>query len=79
MAREEEDARLYSVVVNHEEQYSIWFADRELPKGWRAVGKTGSKPECLAYIEEVWTDMRPLSLRKMMEQRAVDEDSSSSR
>jgi MbtH protein len=64
---DEEDTRIYTVVVNHEEQYSIWFADREIPLGWREVGKTGTKPECLAYIEEVWTDMRPLSLRKQME------------
>lgn len=60
----------YTVVVNHEEQYSIWFADRELPLGWKEVGKTGSKEECLSYIEEVWTDMRPLSLRKQMEKNA---------
>jgi MbtH protein len=63
---DDEDARTYTVVVNHEEQYSIWFADRDLPNGWRAVGKTGPKKDCLAYIEEVWTDMRPLSLRKWM-------------
>jgi len=64
---DEEDTRIYTVVVNHEEQYSIWFADREIPLGWREVGKTGTNAECLAYIEEVWTDMRPLSLRKQME------------
>ena len=67
MAHEEdEDDRDYVVVVNQEEQYSIWFADRDLPKGWRAVGKTGKKKDCLAYIGEAWTDMRPLSLRKWM-------------
>lgn len=65
---EEEDDRIYQVVVNHEEQYSIWPADRELPLGWSAVGKTGPKNECLAYIQEVWTDMRPLSLRRKMEE-----------
>ncbi len=54
----------YKVVINHEEQYSIWPADREVPKGWKAVGFEGSKEECLTYIEEVWTDMRPLSLRR---------------
>jgi MbtH protein len=65
---EQEDTRLYKVVVNHEEQYSIWFADREPPLGWREVGKAGTKAECLDYIKEVWVDMRPLSLRrKMME------------
>mgnify|MGYP001812556478 CR=1 FL=1 len=63
---EEEDTRIYMVVVNHEEQYSIWSADREIPMGWREVGSSGPKAECLAYIEEVWTDMRPLSLRKSM-------------
>jgi MbtH protein len=60
--------RELKVVVNHEEQYSIWPADREMPSGWREAGKQGSKAECLAYIEEVWTDMRPLSLRKKMEE-----------
>lgn len=57
----------YTVVKNHEEQYSIWALGRELPLGWEAVGKSGSKEECLAYIKGVWTDMRPLSLRKHME------------
>jgi MbtH protein len=54
----------YRVVVNDEDQYSIWSTRRELPAGWREVGKSGSKADCLAYIEQVWTDMRPLSLRK---------------
>ncbi len=63
---EQEDTTIYKAVVNHEEQYSIWPANREIPLGWRDVGKTGSKEECLAYIKEVWTDMRPLSLRKKM-------------
>ena len=63
---EREDTTVYSVVMNHEEQYSIWPADRELPLGWTAAGKTGLKAECLAYVEEVWTDMRPLSLRQAM-------------
>jgi MbtH protein len=65
---EREDTTLYLVVVNHEEQYSIWPADRELPLGWSSAGKQGPKAECLAYIEEVWTDMRPLSLRKKMQE-----------
>lgn len=64
---ESEDTRTYVVVVNDEEQYSIWFAERELPLGWRAVGKSGPKADCLAYVKEVWTDMRPLSVRKRME------------
>ena len=57
----------FDVVVNHEEQYSIWPTYKPLPEGWRAVGKQGSKDECLAHIEAVWTDMRPLSLRRAME------------
>ena len=65
---EAEDTTPYKVVVNHEEQYSIWPADRENPLGWREVGFNGSKAECLAYIKEVWTDMRPLSLRKRMDE-----------
>lgn len=66
-ASEQEDMTTYKVVVNDEEQYSIWPSDRENPLGWSTVGKRGSKAECLAYIKEVWTDMRPLSLRKRME------------
>jgi MbtH protein len=60
------DDTIYSVVVNHEEQYSIWPAHRATPPGWKGVGKTGSKLECLAYISETWIDMRPLSLRRRM-------------
>lgn len=67
---QQEDATIYNVVVNHEEQYSIWPTDRDLPLGWEATGKEGLKDECLAHIEEVWTDMRPLSLRKKMEELA---------
>jgi len=63
----EEDQIIYKVVVNHEEQYSIWPADRENPLGWRDVDKQGPKQECLEYIKEVWTDMRPLSVRKQMD------------
>ncbi|GCE50799.1 MbtH protein [Thermosporothrix hazakensis] len=65
-----EDKTQYKVVVNHEEQYSIWPADRDNPLGWRDAGRTGTKAECLEYIKEVWTDMRPLSLRKKMEEAA---------
>ena len=64
---EKEDTTIYKAVVNHEEQYSIWPAARENPLGWRDAGKSGSKADCLEYIKEVWTDMRPLSLRKQME------------
>jgi MbtH protein len=63
---EREDTTVYRVVVNDEEQYSIWPDYKEIPAGWRDVGKHGPKAECLAYIKEVWTDMRPLSLRKQM-------------
>jgi MbtH protein len=61
-----EDVRPYLVVVSDEEQYSVWLAERELPTGWKAVGKSGTKDECLQHIGEVWTDMRPLSLRNAM-------------
>ena len=59
-----DDTRTYLVLVNHEEQYSLWLADREIPLGWSAVGTPGSREECLAYVKEVWTDMTPLSLRR---------------
>jgi len=67
---EEEDNTTYQVVVNHEEQYSIWPDYKEIPSGWRAGGKTGAKQECLDYISEIWTDLRPLSLRKQMAEAA---------
>lgn len=67
---DQEDTTIYKVVVNHEEQYSIWPAYRENVLGWSDVGKSGVKAECLAYIKDVWTDMRPLSLRKQMEEAA---------
>jgi MbtH protein len=60
----------YKVVINHEEQYSIWPADRENALGWKDVGIEGTKEECLNHIEEVWTDMRPLSLRQKMDEDA---------
>jgi uncharacterized protein YbdZ (MbtH family) len=65
---DKEDTTIYKVVVNHEEQYSIWPEYKENPLGWNPVGKVGPKADCLAYIKEVWTDMRPLSLRKKMEE-----------
>lgn len=65
---EKDDLTVYKVVVNHEEQYSIWPAHRVNPPGWTEVEKKGDKAECLSYIKEVWTDMRPLSLRKKMEE-----------
>ena len=72
MTRDEPvDRTAYKVVVNHEEQYSIWPADRENALGWNDAGKSGTKEECLAYIKEVWTDMRPLSLREEMDKNAA--------
>jgi len=65
--KEFEETRRYKAVVNHEEQYSIWPAERGNPLGWSDAGKVGTKQECLDFIKEVWTDMRPLSLRKQME------------
>lgn len=72
MAWEEDENAVYKVVVNHEEQYSIWPDYKEIPAGWRAVGKAGPKADCLEYIKEVWTDMRPLSLRKQMAEREAE-------
>jgi MbtH protein len=63
----DDEEATFHVVLNHEEQYSIWPAQREIPLGWKTDGTTGTKAECLAHIEKVWTDMRPLSLRKKME------------
>jgi MbtH protein len=64
---DEQDDTIYRVVVNHEEQYSIWPDFKEIPLGWTDCGRKGPKDECLAYIKDVWTDMRPLSLRRRME------------
>ena len=61
------DEGLYLAVVNDEEQYSIWQDGLPIPAGWRAVTKAQPKKDCLDHIEKVWTDMRPLSLRKAME------------
>lgn len=66
------DSTIYKVVINHEEQYSIWPAHKSNPLGWTDGGKTGLKDECLTYIKEVWTDMTPLSVRKAMAQRAAE-------
>jgi MbtH protein len=72
---EAHQTRQHAVVVNDEEQYSIWPAERDLPAGWRRDGFTGTEAECLAYIDETWTDMRPASLRRWMrdnEQASAD-------
>jgi MbtH protein len=63
-ATESEDVAIYKVVVNQEEQYSIWLEDKDVPAGWKEIGKRGLKGECLAAIREIWTDMRPLSQRE---------------
>jgi MbtH protein len=64
-----EEPTTYRVVVNHEEQYAIWPADQVVPSGWRDVGVAGAKDVCLAHVEEVWTDMRPRSVRQEMAPR----------
>jgi MbtH protein len=76
MTDEREDTTIYQVVVNAEEQYSIWPADRELPLGWNSAGFSGPKAECLAHIENVWTDMRPKSLREKMQAAGLGGDPS---
>ncbi len=69
---EKPDFPVYKVLVNHEEQYSLWPAHIKIPKGWEER-KTGTKEECLSYVREVWTDMRPLSLRLKMEENAASQ------
>lgn len=61
----------FVVVTNAEQQYSIWPEPLPLPAGWSAAGQRGSKAECLAYIEQVWTDMRPLSLREFLHENGA--------
>jgi MbtH protein len=65
---QQSDDTIYKVVLNDEEQYSIWPADQENAPGWRDAGKQGTRQECLAHVKEVWTDLRPLSLRRQMDQ-----------
>jgi MbtH protein len=67
MIDEQDDTRVYIVLINQEEQYSLWRKTKQIPPGWRAVGKEGTRAECSAYVDSVWTDMRPLSLRKKMD------------
>jgi len=62
----------YQVLVNHEEQYSLWPTFKEIPNGWRQVGSIGSKQDCIDYVERVWTDMRPLSVRKQLAQAQAE-------
>lgn len=63
----------YVVVVNAEEQYSIWRDDDPPPDGWQTVGVRGTRDECLDHIEKVWTDIRPLSMRRLTTQTQLDE------
>lgn len=70
MSDDADDTHSYKVVVNHEEQYSIWPADRELPLGWKDTGRSGRKSVCLEYIKQVWTDMRPLSVLQRMDKKS---------
>lgn len=67
----DEDNSKYKVLMNHEEQYCIWLDFLQVPAGWKEVGKTGSKQECLDYVKTVWTDMRPLSLRNKMAEKSA--------
>lgn len=69
---DDDDVNIYKVVINHEEQYSIWPVEKANPLGWFDVGKEGLKSDCLAFISEVWTDIRPLSLRKRLEELEKD-------
>lgn len=65
----EAEERHYKVVVSVEAQYSLWPDEREIPVGWVYAGVKGSQTECLAYIEAIWNDIRPLSLRIMMQEK----------
>jgi MbtH protein len=69
----------YYVVKNHEEQYSIWPTYKPIPKGWVGVGNARNKDGCLDYIDKVWTDMRPLSLRKKMEELGMESETQKSK
>jgi MbtH protein len=62
----DDDAR-YQVLRNDEDQYSLWLADLDVPAGWQPAGVEGSKDECSTYVDQVWTDMRPRSLRERMD------------
>jgi MbtH protein len=66
MAYEQEDNRVYIVLINEEGQYSLWLQGKKIPSGWRFADKEGSKSECMSYVDANWTDMRPLSLRRKM-------------
>lgn len=69
MPDEQEDKRVYIVLINSEGQYSLWPKEKSVPSGWRYADKEGSESECSAYVDSVWTDMRPISLRNKMDAR----------
>lgn len=66
-----QDSEDYICLINAEEQYSLWFAWKKIPLGWKKVGPQGNKDVCLQYIKEMWTDMRPKSLREMMDRETA--------
>jgi MbtH protein len=66
MSTDKDDERSYVVLKNDEEQYSLWPLELTIPAGWQEAGKRGTKAECLEYVDKVWIDMRPLSLRRRM-------------
>jgi MbtH protein len=72
MTTVDDEHRAFRVVLNDEEQYSVWWGDRDLPAGWRPEGTVGTRQECLDHIAGIWTDMRPLSLRNRMAQTAAE-------
>lgn len=72
MAELQDEAELYRVLVNHEEQYAIWPAGRDIPDGWRDTEFRGNKADCVSYVDRTWTDMRPLSLRRSMADRGLN-------
>jgi MbtH protein len=68
---DEEVPQIYIVLVNEEEQYSLWLSHKDIPTGWTNVGFSGTKGECMEYVDKIWTDITPLSVRKRLaEQRA---------
>lgn len=71
-ADDEERIQIYTVLMNDEEQYSLWPSHKDIPAGWQSVGVTGTKAECMEYVDKVWTDITPLSVRRRMAQQAAE-------
>lgn len=69
----DDEAGEFLVLVNDEQQYSLWPTFRPIPRGWKPVGPKGKKGECLDWIEATWTDMRPKSLIDAMNKNAGTE------